>query len=248
MSTWVKIEAVLSNAAVILKRFASQKPPAKLKMPVHKITNQDLTLYTHSPTLRIVRGQEYRDDPCATLQQLAVQSYGPSLALPVSRLRSWYHKNPSIFRIALTSQNSVAGYISSLPLRAKIFERTIDSDFQERLIATEDIDTQFCSSDGGVFVSSIVVAPQYQTSSPASLLLRLAFIEDLIGECFIEKKMVRISAQAISAKGEACMRSLGLKACGFTAAGWTIYHGKLGRADLHKYQKELQQKIAARFN
>ena len=201
----------------------------------------------YSKNFRIVRGQECRDDPCAALQELAVQNYGPSSALPASLLQGWYEKNTSIFRIAMTSENLVAGYISSLPLVATIFEQTLDPDFQEKFITAQDIDTSLCSSDGGVFISSIVVAPEYQKHTPTSLLLRLALIDDLIRECSREKQTVRISAQALSTKGEACMGSLGMKACGFTTTGWKIYYGKLGRAGLHRVRKELQQKIATRF-
>ena len=202
---------------------------------------------SYSPTIRIVRGHEYRDDPCSALQSLATKNYGSLSALPTSLLRSWYEKNTSIYRIAATSDMSVVGYISTLPLFGNVFNRTINPDFQERFIRAEDIDTAFCSSDGGIFLSSIVVAPEYQKQSPASLLLRLALVEDLIGECAEENQTVRISAQALSVKGEACMRSLGMRACGFTTAGWKVYYGKLGRADLYSVQGELQKKIAARF-
>jgi len=200
-----------------------------------------------SPNIRILRGQECRDDPCSALQELAAQNYGPSSALPASVLRSWYEKNTSIFRIAVTSENSVVGYISTLPLLANVFNWTIEPDFQERFVTAEDIDTALCSSDGGVFLSSIVVAPEYQKQSPASLLLRLALIEDLIGGCSEENQSVRISAQALSVKGEACMRSLGMKARGFTTAGWRVYYGKLDRAALYSLQGELQRKFATRF-
>ena len=202
---------------------------------------------TNYSTIRIVRGQEYRDDPCSALQSLAAQNYGLSSALPVSLLRSWYEKNTSIFRIAVTSENSVVGYISTLPLRLNMFNRTVDPDFQEIIITAEDIDTTLCSSEGGVFLSSIAVAPEYQKQSPASLLLRLALIEDLIRECAEENQTVRISAQALSVKGEACMRSLGMRARGFTTAGWRVYYGKLDRAALYSVQGELQRKIAVRF-
>jgi hypothetical protein len=202
---------------------------------------------SYSPTIHIVQGKECRDDPCSVLQRLATQNYGSSSALPVSLLRSWYEKNPSIFRIAATSENSVAGYVSTLPLRLKVFNRTIDPDFQERSIAPKDIDSAWCSPDAGIFLSSIVVAPKYQKQSPASLLLRLALVEDLIGECAEEDQTVRISAQALSVKGETCMRSLGLKARGFTTAGWKIYYGKLGRADLCSVQRKLRRKMVTRF-
>ena len=202
---------------------------------------------SYYPTIRIVRGQECKNDPCAALQKLAAKNYGPSQALPVSRIRSWYQKNSSIFRIAMTSENRVAGYISSLPLFAKIFEQTIAPDFQERIITAQDIETSLCSSTGGVFISSITVALEYQKLSPASLLLRLALIEDLIRECANENQTVQLSAKTLSTKGEACMRSLGLEARDFTTSGWRVYYGKLGRADLRRIQRELQQKIAARF-
>ena len=202
---------------------------------------------SYSPTIRIVRGKECRNDPCATLQEIAAKNYGPSLALPVSRLRIWYEKNTSIFRIAMTSENMVVGYISSLPLFANIFEQTIDPDFQESIITAEDIETSLSSATGGIFISSITVAPEYQKLSPASLLLRLALIEDLIGEFSDENQTVRLSAQTLSAKGEACMRSLGLEARDFTTSGWKVYYGKLGRAELRSIQRELQQKFEARF-
>jgi hypothetical protein len=198
-------------------------------------------------TIRIVRGQEFREDPCSALQSLAAQNYGPSTALPVSLLRSWYEKNGSIFRIAVTSDNSVVGYISTLPLRLNMFNRTIDPDFQESIITAEDINTSLCPSDGGVFLSSIAVAPEYQKWSPASLLLRLALIEDLIRKCSAENQTICISAQTLSVKGEACMRSLGMKARGFTTAGWRIYYGKLGRETLYSIQEKLKRKMETRF-
>jgi ribosomal protein S18 acetylase RimI-like enzyme len=202
---------------------------------------------SYSPSIRIVRGPACRDDPCAALHGLAVQNYGPISALPVSLLRNWYEKNNSIFRIAVTSENSVVGYLSSLPLLANIFIRTLESDFQESSINADDIDTSLWPANGGVFISSIVVAPEYQKQSPASLLLRLAFIEDLIGDCFEKNQAVRISAQALSPKGEACMRSLGMQAWDLTAAGWKVYYGQLGKADLLGVRKGLQHKLATRF-
>jgi hypothetical protein len=128
-----------------------------------------------------------------------------------------------------------------------MFNRTIYPDFQEMFITAEEIETSLCPSDGGVFLSSIAVAPEYQKCSPTSLLLRLALIEDFINECSAENQIVRISAQALSVKGEACMRSLGMKARGFTTTGWRVYYGKLGRSAVYSIQGELQRKIAARF-
>ena len=114
-------------------------------------------------------------------------------------------------------------------------------------INANDIDTSLWPANGGVFISSIVVAPEYQKQFPTSLLLRLAFIEDLIGDCSEENQAVRISAQALSPKGEACMRSLGMQAWDLTAAGWKVYYGQLGKADLLGVRKGLQQKLATRF-
>ena len=199
------------------------------------------------PSIRIVRGQACADDPCAALHRLAVQTYGPVSALPVSILRNWYAKNGAIFRIAVTSEDQVAGYLSSLPLSANIFEKTLDSDFLETSIVADDIDTSLCAANGGVFISSIVVAPEYQKRTPASLLLRLAFIADLAADGHAQNQTVRISAQALSPKGEACMRSLGMKARDLTACGWKVYYGRLGRADLLGVRKELQRKLASRF-
>jgi hypothetical protein len=201
----------------------------------------------HLSGFRILRGPEYGADPCSPIQNIATQSYGSSSALPVSLLQSWYNKNPAIFRIALTSKNAVAGYISSLPLVGNMFNRTIEPDFQESSISADDIDTRFYPAKGGVFISSIVVAQDYQQQSPASLLLRLALIEDLIGQCPGVKQVVRISAQALSPKGEACMRSLGLQAHGFTNAGWKVYYGTLEKRDLINVQQDLQRKIKTRY-
>ena len=202
---------------------------------------------SHLPPIRIVRGQEYREDPCASLQELAKRVYRPGSALPGPLLRSWFEKNTAIFRIATAVDGVLVGYISSIPLLASRFEQTVAVNFNEKSIKAEDIDSSLWPSDGGVFISSIAVAPEYQKLSPASLLLRLALIEDLIRECSEENQTVRVSAQTLSEKGEACMRSLGLAACSFTTFGWKVYYGKLGRADLHRIQKELQHKFAARF-
>ena len=202
---------------------------------------------SYSTPIQIVRGPEIIDDPCVALQELAIQNYGPSSALPVSLLRSWYEKNRAIFKIAVTSDKSVVGYFSCLPLCAQIFGRTTDPDFQEGSITTDDIDIPMWPSNGGVFISSVVVAPEYQKRSPASLLLRLAFIGDLIRDCPGENQAIRISAQALSPKGEACMRSLGLKAWDLTTTGRKVYYGKLGRAELIDVQKELQHKLTIRF-
>jgi hypothetical protein len=157
----------------------------------------------------------------------------------------WYRKNASIFRIAESSDGIMAGYISTLPLSASKFETTLQPDFQETSIQAEDIDRVFCPEAGGVFLSSIAVAPEYQQRSSVSLLLRLTLVEDLIEAS--GRKGIRISAQAVSQKGQSCMRSLGMKICGVTTAGWKIYYGELGSTDLRGVQKELQQKLSTRF-
>jgi len=202
---------------------------------------------SYSPSIRIVRGHAFIGNPCAALQELAVQSYGPLAALRVSLLRSWYKKNNSIFKIAVTSDNSVVGYLLSLPLFANIFERTLAAVFQEKSIAADDLDGSLCAAGGGIFISSIVVAPEYRSQSPASLLLRLAFIEDLIANCSEQNQAVRLSAQVLSPRGESCMRSLGLKARGLTTCSWKVYYGRLGRTDLLGIREELQRKLAGRF-
>ena len=102
-------------------------------------------------------------------------------------------------------------------------------------------------ADGGIFISSIAVALKYQKRSAASLLLRLAFIEDLIERCPGDKQMIRLSAQTLSEKGEACMRSLGLQEQGFTKIGWKVYSGRLGKPDLYSIRHELRRKYETRF-
>jgi hypothetical protein len=114
-------------------------------------------------------------------------------------------------------------------------------------IYPDDIDTRFYPAKGGVFISSIAVAQDYQQQSPASLLLRLALIEDLIGQVPGGNQVARISAQVLSPQGEACMRSLGLQAHGLTNAGWKVYHGTLEKTDLVNIRQELQRKIKIRY-
>lgn len=124
---------------------------------------------------------------------------------------------------------------------------TIDPEFQEGSITADDIDSALWPPNGGVFISSVVVAPEFQKRSPASLLLRLAFIEDLIRDCPGPDQTLRMSAQALSPKGEACMRSLGLTACDLTTAGWKVYYRKLAREDLLRIRKKLRHKLNLRF-
>ena len=176
---------------------------------------------------------------------MAGRLYGQASALPISLLRKWYLKNASIFRIAQSTDGVLAGYISALPLAANRFEKTIKPDFQETSIQAEDIESILRPENGGVFVSSIVVAPEYQLQSPASLLLRMALVEDLIAAS--HRKGIRISAQAISRKGQGCMESLGMKIHDVTTTGWKIYYGELSTVDLRGIQEKLNQKLITRF-
>jgi hypothetical protein len=200
----------------------------------------------YRPGFQILRGQEYGSDPCPTIQKIAAQSYGSSTALPLSLLRRWYNQNPEIFKIALVSNNVVAGYLSSLPLIGKRFDQTIDPEFKESTIKAGDIDSGFYPAKGGVFISSIAVAREYQEQSPASILLRLAFVEDLIAYSSGNEQSVRISAQVLSPKGEACMRSLGLRERGSTDTGWRIYFARLEKTELQSVHRELQRKLERR--
>ena len=195
--------------------------------------------------IQIMRGHECTRDPCSEIAELAVRLYGRESALPVSLLRKWYWKNASIFRIATTLDGTVCGYISTLPLGTNRFEKSVKPDFQETSLKAEDIDNVFCPEEGGVFLSSIAVAPEYQQQSPASLLLRLALVEDLIQAN--NKIGLRISAQAVSQKGQRCMESLGMKVCGETTTGWKIYYGEHTRADLHDIRNSLLKKLSIRF-
>ena len=197
------------------------------------------------PKIQIIRGHECRSDPCLAIAELAARLYGRQSALSASLLRMWYRKNASIFRIAESSDGIIAGYISTLPLGASRFETTLKPDFQETSIQAEDIEASFFPAGGGVFLSSIAVAPEYQQRSPVSLLLRLALVEDLMDAC--SKKNIRISAQAVSQKGQGCMSSLAMKVCGVTTMGWKIYYGEHTRADLRAIKKILQKKLSTRF-
>jgi len=212
------------------------------------IPDRELPLFQidlNSIDIQIRRADEYGNDPCQAIAEMAVRLYGRQSALPASLLRSWYHKNASIFRIAASSDGSMAGYISTLPLGTDRFEQTVKPDFQEKSIQADDIDSAFGPECGGVFLSSIVVAPEYQQRSPTSLLLRLALVEDLIQVS--GKKGIRISAQAVSQKGQLCMESLGMKICDVTTDGWKIYYGENTGADLRGIQKILQKKLSTRF-
>lgn len=195
--------------------------------------------------IQIIRGYECRKDPCKEVVELAGRLYGRQTALPVSLLRAWYFKNTSIFRIATTRNGSVVGYISTLPLGKNRFEQTVNPDFRETSIQAGDIDNVFCPEGGGIFLSSIAVAPEFQQQSPVSLLLRLALVEDLIKES--NKKGIRISAQAVSQKGQGCMESLGMRDCGDSASGWKIYYGEHTSVDLYDIQNSLLKKLSARF-
>ena len=198
-------------------------------------------------SFRILRGVDYGADPCSAIQKLAAQNYGSSTALPESILQVWYDKNPAIFRIAVTPENAVAGYLSSLPLITNMFNRTTDSDFNETSITADDIHTGFYPAKGGIFISSIVVGRDYQEHTPVSLLLRLTLVEDLIGQWPGDEHTVRMSAQTLSPRGEACMQSLGLQEQGLMNLGWKVYYGRLGKTDLHAIQRELQRKFESRF-
>lgn len=201
----------------------------------------------NSRTIKIpmINRHSCRKDPCGEIAELAVRLYGRESALPVSLLRRWYRKNASIFRIAEAPDGIMAGYISALPLAARRFEQTVNPDFQETSIRAKDIHSVFCPEAGGIFLSSIVVAPEYQRRSPVSLLLRLALAEGLIKAS--GRRDIRISAQAVSQKGQACMQSLGMKACGHTTTGWKIYYGEHTGADLRNIRNSLLKKRSTRF-
>ena len=139
----------------------------------------------------------------------------------------------------------MVGYISTLRLCTDRFEQTVQPDFEEKSIQADDVDSAFGPENVGVFLSSIAVAPEYQQRSPASLLLRLALVEDLIQvNC---KKDIRISAPAVSQKGQLCMESLGMKICGETTDAWKIYYGENTSAELYDIQITLQKKLFTRF-
>ena len=195
--------------------------------------------------IQIIRGYECGRDPCSEIAALAGRLYDRQTALPVSLLQAWYFKNTSIFRIATTLDDLVCGYISTLPLGKNRFEQTVHPGFQEASIQAEDIEEVFCPEKGGIFLSSIAVAPEFQQHSPISLLLRLALVEDLIKESY--NRGIRISAQTVSQRGQRSMESLGMQICGDTASGWKIYYGELTDMDLHDIQNSLINKLSIRF-
>jgi hypothetical protein len=59
----------------------------KTNPPPEQIDNMQVKRFgsvSCSPVYRTLREQEGTDGPCAVLQELAAQNYGPSAALPVS--------------------------------------------------------------------------------------------------------------------------------------------------------------------
>ena len=216
--------------------------------PSASIPDRDLPVYKidlDRTEIQIQRGPECRSDPCKEIAALAGRLYGRQTALPVSQLQSWYLKNALIFRIATTLDGVVRGYISTLPLGKNRFEQTVHSDFQETSLQPEDIENEFCPEGGGIFLSSIAVVPEFQQHTPVSLLLRLVLVEDLIKGSY--NRGIRISAQAVSQRGQSSMESLGMQICGDTASGWKIYYGELSDIDLHDIQNSLKNKLSTRF-
>ena len=216
--------------------------------PSASIPGRMLPLFQMDPDqteIQIKRGYEYQSDPCIEIADLAGRVYGRQSALPVSLLRAWYLKNTSIFRIATTLDGAVCGYISTLPLGKHRFELTVNPEFREKSLQAEDIDSDFCPGQGGIFLSSIAVAPEYQQQFPVSLMLRLALVDDLIQAD--NKPNLRISAQAISHRGQGCMESLGMKICGETTSGWKIYYGEHSSVDLQAIRNSLLKKLSTRF-
>lgn len=197
---------------------------------------------------------EYGDNQPLSISDLSVeinalgtQLYGTQTAFPVELLTEWLEKCPQGFYL-LRKGTDLAGYIYAMPISQKEFAASLESEYDERTLFKNGLGSVGIKKPYNHYLfSSLVVAPNFQEKTPASLLLRLAFLNRVI-ELRDPLKPVCISAQALSKKGERCAQSLMMKNIGTTSNNWKIYSAALSSEDLFSIQSNLQNKIKGKIS
>ncbi|MCW5821767.1 MAG: hypothetical protein KIT34_03130 [Cyanobacteria bacterium TGS_CYA1] len=195
---------------------------------------------------------EYGDNQPLSISDLSVEInalgtkvYGVETAFPVEILTDWLEKCPQGFYI-LRKERELAGYLYAMPISQKEFAASLEAEYDEQKLFKNGLGSEGVQKPYKHYLfSSLVVAPRFQEKTPASRLLRLAFINRVI-EWRDPLEPVYISAQALSKKGERCAQSLMMKNIGATSKNWIIYSAALSSEDLYSIQSKLQNKIKER--
>lgn len=186
-------------------------------------------------------------DLTVEINALGAQVYGDETALSVEILTNWLQICPQGFYF-LRSKNILAGYLYAMPITKAEYDASLGSEYDERTLYKNEFGSAEVKKPYSHYLfSSLVVAPQFQETTPASLLLRLAFLRRVI-QWSDSNSVVCISAQALSKKGESCAQSLMMKKVGITSKNWTIYSAVLSNEQLLFLDEKFQKRITEKFS
>lgn len=191
---------------------------------------------------------EYGDTQSVPISNLAIelnavgaQVYGVETALSVEILTNWLQTCPQGFYF-LRSESTLAGYLYAMPITKAEYDASLDSEYDERTLYQNEFGSAGVEKPYRYYLfSSLVVAPQFRETTPASLLLRLAFLRRLI-QWSDSNSLVCISAQALSRNGESCAQSLMMEKVGITSKNWIIYNAVLSNEQLLFLEDKFQKK------
>lgn len=176
------------------------------------------------------------------INALGAQVYGAETALSVEILTNWLQTCPQGFYF-LRSEKTLAGYLYAMPITKAEYDASLGSEYDERTLYLNEFGSAGVEKPYSYYLfSSLVVAPQFRETTPASLILRLAFIKRVI-EWSDSYSLVCISAQALSKKGESCAQSFMMEKVGITSKNWIIYSAVLSNEQLLFLEDKFQKKI-----
>jgi len=179
------------------------------------------------------------------MNDLGVQAYGVQTALGVDILTNWLEICPDGFYF-LRRENNLAGYLYAMPISQSEYQASLNPQYDERTLFKNEYGSERIRKPYTHYLfSSLVVAPQFQEITAASLILRFAFLKRVIQWRDINSD-VFISAQALSRKGELCAESFLMKKVGKTLNNWIIYNAVLSGDDLKSLECSMQKRIIER--
>jgi hypothetical protein len=166
---------------------------------------------------KCVESDRYRIDSALPeevgwIAQIERDSYSTEDAIPESKLREWYNRNPNGFFILKTANEEKIGHVDVLPLRAPALQSFINGDLVERDLCGDDL---YSPSEKqrvrDLYVESVaIVLPPNHSEAFAALFLICNFSR--IADRVCNPAMVQnVYAIAATAEGNNFLKTLGFR-------------------------------------
>lgn len=161
--------------------------------------------------MKLIEGNDVTLEHVLGALKLDKEVYAQEYWLSESVCKAFAERNPDIYTMLFDEENGqVAAYLNVSPVSCAFYDSLSSGKYVDTVIKGEDIEIPQANGDNLLYLSSVVVHPNYRRRGLAKLLLR-RYGEKLAGYGEKGISFVSVIADAVSPSGEKLCRALGMR-------------------------------------